>query len=118
MPGTRTGGGSRPTAVTLRREDIIAELDDRLDLQAWSAEAHPAICGLEIDSDQGHVAADVSRDRRAWSWVDIRYGPTASNRLIVCGFGIIHFWEASPNARYFLASLLAQLNLEKGTQRE
>lgn len=118
MPGTRRKNGPRPSAVALRREDIIADFDDRLDLQAWSVEAHPALCGLEIDSDQGQVEAEVTRDRFAWSWVDFHYGPTANHRLIVCGFGIIHYWEASPNARHFLAGLLTQLNLEKGTQRE
>lgn len=118
MPGTRRKNGPRPSAVALRREDIIADFDDRLDLQLWSAEAHPALCGLAIDSNQGQVEAEVTRDTSAWSWVDFHYGPTANNRLIVCGFGIIHYWEASPNARYFLAGLLTQLTLEEGMQSE
>jgi hypothetical protein len=39
--------------------------------------------------------------------------PKDGNRLVVCGFGLVDHWDASPSARFFLARLFEELVREQ-----
>ena len=121
LPGAVGAELPPPASLTLRRDDIITELDKRLDAAAWPANGLIESSRLRIKSDRDQVVAEASREPNAWPWLEVRYG-TGKGRLLVCGFGIIRQWEASPTPRYLLSQLFLRLSAEKqstlSTQQE
>jgi hypothetical protein len=112
LPGTEGADLPAPESLTLRQEDIITELDKRLDATAWPPAGKIAASRLAIKSDRDQVVAEVSQAARAWPWLEMRY-PAPKGRLLICGFGIIRQWEATPAARYLLSELFVRLTAKK-----
>ena len=118
LPGAADQDLPAPSAVVLRREDVIQDLDKRLDSVAWPPLGEISISRLAITGDRQRVmveAGDAGRREepaRGWPWLEARYG-APRGRLIVCGFGIVRHWKAGPAPRYLLAQLLAQLAAQK-----
>ena len=77
---------------------------------------------MTIKSDRDQVVAEVGqrlplsfRERgggEGWPWLELRY-PAKKGRLLVCGFGIIRQWEATPAPRYLISELFLRLTAEK-----
>lgn len=153
LPGSEGAELPQPASLTLRREDVIKELDQRLDA-AWPPQGLSSVSRLAIKSDRDQVVAEAGawppstairarqdvrgvgdvklpspagrtrQDGRgaggegslqpphAWPWLEVRY-PAPKGRLLVCGFGIIRHWEATPAARYLLSELLVRLTAER-----
>ena len=112
LPGTAGAELPSPARLTLRRDDVIGELDKRLDAAAWPPK------GL-IDSAvwQSRATATKSLPKRArlqhaWSWLEMRYA-VGKGRLLVCGFGIIRQWDATPTPRYLLPNCCCGFPREK-----
>jgi hypothetical protein len=112
LPGSAGAESPPPASLTLRQGDIIRELDKCLDATAWSPQGQIDASRLTIKSDRDQVVAEVGQARHAWPWLEVRY-PAAKGRLLVCGFGIIRQWEATPAPRYLLSELFLRLNAEK-----
>lgn len=111
LPGSEGADPPPPAELSLRREDVIAELDKRLDAVAWPPEGRVAACRLAVKSDRERIVAEVTKERQAWPWLEARYA--GKGRLLVCGFGIIRQWEATPAPRYLLSELFLRLTAEK-----
>jgi hypothetical protein len=95
LPGADGADSPAPAAVTLRRENVIGELDKRLDRFAWPPDGQIAVSRLEIKGDRDQAVLEFGRGDRGWPWLDVRY-PAPRGRLWVCGFGIVRYWEAGP----------------------
>ncbi|MEI8373530.1 MAG: hypothetical protein WCJ35_11950 [Planctomycetota bacterium] len=112
LPGTAGAELPPPASMTLRQEDIIRELDKRLDASAWPPKGQVTASRLTIKSDRDQVVAEASQAVNAWPWLEVGY-PARKGRLLVCGFGIIRHWEATPAPRYLLSELFLRLTAEK-----
>ncbi len=130
LPGTRSSVGRKPSSIALRHSDVILEFDKRLDWRAWSKDARLSVGGLDIDTSRGQVVGEFVLNDSSWPWIEVRYsqesGGVISNepktqdtygaaissagRLIVCGFGVVEFWDSNPSSRYFLTSLFEALD--------
>ena len=112
LPGADGADLPAPAAVTLRREEVIGEIDKRLDRFAWPPDGQIAVSRLEIKGDRDRAILEFARGDHGWPWLDVRY-PAPRGHLWVCGFGIVRSWEAGPAPRYLLAELLARLSAQK-----
>jgi len=99
---------SAPLSVSFRRNDIITELNKRLDAEAWPPDGEVAIVGLEMISFRGRALLSVTESPQAWPWLEVRY--PRGGRLIVCGFGFIRCWQSGPTPRYLLARVFERLS--------
>jgi hypothetical protein len=108
FPAVFGGKESSPLGVSLRRNDVITELDKRLDAIAWMGGVDPVLSKFEFLVNRGEILAEVSKEPAAWPWLDVRY--PSGGRLIVCGFGIVAPWEKSPVPRYLLRRILEILD--------
>jgi hypothetical protein len=111
LPGSTDAELPLSTGLSLRREDVIAELDKRLDSIAWPPDGSLSVCRLAIKGDRDRVSLEVTQERHAWPWIEARYA--GKGRLLICGFGIVRQWEATPAARYLLSELFSRLTAEK-----
>jgi len=96
-----------PARIILRHNDIITELDKRLDADAWPAGDITA-ANLAISCRDNLASIEVVKDRNNWSWLELAY----RHRLVLCGFGIIARWDDGPTPRFLLARLLEYVSGE------
>jgi hypothetical protein len=96
-----------PTSLVWKRQTIIQEFDDRLDAQDWSG-GKPVGSSIAVQALEGRVVGVVSRNAAGWPWLEARFAP-AKGKLVICGFGMIERWQASPTPRFLLARLLETL---------
>jgi len=101
IPGTGGVELPPPARLALRHNDIITELDKRLDAVAWPA-GEMVAATLAIRCEDDLVSGEIMRDRAGWPWLELAY----RHRLVVCGFGIINGWDDSPTPRFLLARVL------------
>jgi hypothetical protein len=94
-----------PSSFSLRRRDILADLDPRLDAGLWNGKDTLPVRYLAPRGDANVPSLEVTDDAGAWPWVEARFAST-SGRLIVCGLGLGDGWESSPTPRYLLLQLL------------
>jgi hypothetical protein len=94
-----------PAQISLRRSDVIGELDKRLAAPRWVADASPVRSTLSVTSAGEEIKGEIGEAAIGWPWVEIRYAAPGS-RVRICGLGIIRDWERSPAPRYLLSRLL------------
>jgi hypothetical protein len=114
MPGTGDSEQSRPTRMSLRREDVIRELDKQLDSVAWPPDGRIVASRMGIQASRQGVVLEVLADgaagsEAAWPWIEVRY-PKNNSSLLFCGFPIIRQWEAGPAPRFLLARIIERLS--------
>jgi hypothetical protein len=102
LPGTRDAEAPAPRSISLCREDLIARYDKRLDAAAWNSRGELIARRMDITSDRGLVTVEFAAGETGWPWLELEY--SSQGKWIVCGFGVIAHWDASPNARFFLAA--------------
>jgi len=117
IPGTEAVDLPAPSRIVLRRLDVIAELDKRLDATAWPPDGRVLASSLAVTGERRIVAARVAEDEKGWPWLEVRCA-AKRGKLIVCGFGIIGKWEAGPTPRFLFARLLEYLNADDREGRE
>lgn len=93
-----------PNKLSWRKQDIISELDKRLDAEAWANTPEVTATSLRIKVDDGRAIAEVSNKSNGWSWFEVDY--PNHGKVLVLGFPIVGQWENSPTPRYLLAHLL------------
>jgi hypothetical protein len=113
LPGTDDAPGDHvATSLALRRADVVADLDDRLDWRDWSA-AGTVVGRLSITADRGAVVVQAAAAPPGWPWMEVacagRDDEPPAGRLVVCGLGVVAHWEETPAARYLFAALLTRL---------
>jgi len=104
IPGSREVEWPAPEKISLRHNEIITELDKRLDADGWPL-GNAVVSSLALTCDQNIVAGAVVRDATGWPWLDFAY-PRTAHHLVVCGFGIIAQWDAGPTPSFLLVRLL------------
>lgn len=108
LPGSDVENMPAPRSVLLRRNDIIAELDKRLDAQGWPPDGTLQASGLQIGIDRGRVAGRFVEGTNGWPWLECRF-TKQPGKLIVCSFPIIEHWDAGPTPRFLFARILERL---------
>ena len=111
------GKADRIGSVTLRRTDVIRELDKRLDAAIWPSGKSPVSRGLIVTTRQDDVIAEVSEKPTAWPWCEWLFASHChdnesskeTTRLIWCGFRVIEAWDDGPTPRYLLARMFERL---------
>ncbi|MCE9551849.1 MAG: hypothetical protein K8T91_00515 [Planctomycetes bacterium] len=111
LPGGEGADLPTPESLALRHEDVITELDKRLDAKTWPLEAKITSSRLVIKSHRDQVLVEVRRQPRGYCWLEARY--PGKGRLLICGFAIIKPWEATPAPRYLLSELFARLSADR-----
>ena len=93
-------------SLDLRRTNVIADFDKRIDFLDWRAKRSVVNSTLKISGKDNAVSVDVSEESSGWPWIEINF--PSGGRLIVCGFGMIDQWEFSPAPRSLLWHILAR----------
>ena len=112
------GSAERIASVTLRRTDVIRELDKRLDAAIWPPGKSSSARGLIVTTRRDDVVAEVSEEPAAWPWCEWQIAhdgasSTETTRMIWCGFRVIDAWDDGPTPRYLLARMLERLAGER-----
>ena len=98
-------------SVSLKRNDVIRELDKQLDATAWPKPGRLAASSLHWSVRGGQPRIEFRDDAEGWTWLQVRY--RNGGRLIWLGFGLAESWEATPTARYLLLNVLEELSTDK-----
>jgi len=109
LPLTTADELSEPLQVSFRRRDIIQELDQRLDAEAWVAGQPLAARGLAVAMEHGALVGKFVEPEEGWPWLELKYSHPRA-RLIWCGWPIVRDWDRSPVPRYLYAKLLERLS--------
>jgi hypothetical protein len=102
---TADDGLPTPGSFLLRRHDIIAKLDKRLDANAWAPDNRVVASSLTIKAEEGKVIGEIQEAGKGWSWLQVDF-PDKNGRLVLCGFAVVRHWDAGPTPRYLFARLL------------
>jgi len=96
-----------PRSVVFRGNDVIMELDKRLDAQQWMSGGDIATSRINLRCDRSRIVGEVSDAPRGWPWIEVRFG--GKSTLVYCGFGVITRWDDGPTPRFLLARLFEHL---------
>lgn len=108
IPGGDADDLAPPQRVVWARNDIITDIDKRLDT-AWAPDGQPIASSLRLKSEARRVSGDAAPGTDGWPWLEVTY-PSERGRVIVCGFAVIEKWEDGPTPRYLLARMLDRLS--------
>ena len=86
---------------------MISQLDKRLDTRGWPPDGKVIAAGLALKAVEGSVVGEITDGTSGWPWLEVQYAK--QGRLVVCGFGLMNHWEASPTPRYLFARVLESL---------
>ena len=104
------------SALFAARETMIQRFDKGFDTREWLG-GPSVVSRLRLVSENDTQLARVTDSRSAWPWLEVRFGDTSasddgSGTLIVCGLGIIKYWDDGPVPRYLFRSLLEPSAIE------
>lgn len=121
MPGLGGVDLPQPGSMSFRRNDVISELDKRLDADAWPPDGKVAASCAKLKGERGPVVAEVQEGGDGWPWIEMNFGKKAGKpirqapldfaqgKLVICGFGIIEKWNCGPTPRFLFAKLLEHM---------
>jgi hypothetical protein len=103
-------------SFVLRRADVVADLDARLDWRHWRDVPDPAdavVSRITVAADGADMVARAGKTPTGWPWLEAAFAPSESDasaaKILVCGLGIVAHWDETPAARYLFAALLERL---------
>jgi len=117
VPGAEAAALPAPSRIVLRRRDVIADLDKRLDRDGWPPDGEIVASSVALTADRRIVAARVARGQGGWPWLELHY-PAGRGRLLLCGFAIIRKWDTGPAPRFLFARLLERLAGARKAERD
>ncbi|MFM7135454.1 MAG: hypothetical protein ACKO1M_00055 [Planctomycetota bacterium] len=114
LPGTADQPGEVVArSLVLRRADVVAELDGRLDWLVWSAAGNTSVSRITVLPDGVAVLVQAGDSPVGWPWLEAtfarREADPPAGKLVICGLGIVTHWNETPAARYLFAVLLERL---------
>ncbi|MFN0197695.1 MAG: hypothetical protein ACKVT0_13200 [Planctomycetaceae bacterium] len=92
-------------ALSLRKSNVIADFDKRLDYLTWPGEGNVVRSTVTIGGKGKSLNADVVEGDGKWPWLEAEF--PGGGRLIVCGFALIERWDDGPAPRHILRHVLA-----------
>lgn len=98
----------RASQFSLRRIDLVAQLDKRLSSPRWVVDQKVELRTIKVSSTDEHVTGEIVDQGQGWPWLEVKYD-RPHGRFVFCGFGLLKAWEQSPVPRYLLAKLLETL---------
>jgi len=93
------------SSFTLRRHDVLTELDSRFDDELWKSGGSLPTMRFALRGEANIPSLEVASDAAVWTWAEVRFAPGPGS-LTVCGFGLLAGWDAAPTPRYLLVHLL------------
>ncbi len=115
LPGVDKLKGSRPESLAWRSGDVITEIDKRLDARAWSG-GEMIASTIALTAEERVVQGEIF-PAGGWPWMEANY-PETHGRLVICGFGIIRQWDASPTPRFLFERLLERISDKSPNPRD
>ena len=114
LPGNADEPGELvATTLRVRRADVVADLDPRLDWRDWSVAGETVRSRLVIAADGDAVVVRAGDGPTGWPWLEAGFArhetDPPAGKLVVCGLGVIAHWDETPAARYLIAALLERL---------
>jgi hypothetical protein len=107
IPVAQDAGLRRPEGFSIRRQNIITRLDKRLDAEEWPG-GKVVLSSVALKGDGAATVGEAIQGKEGWPWMEIDF-PTARGKVIVCGFGLMSNWDASPAPRFLFARILERL---------
>ncbi len=112
IPGAEGSELPPPGRLSLRRNDVIRQFDERFDSESWSSDGRLVASRIRLTGERTGITGEVSIDdestgERGWPWFEAEF--PGGGRLVVCGFAIIDQWDSNPTPRYLLAHLLTRV---------
>lgn len=95
----------QPNTLLLKRQDVIGDLDTKLDFLSWPPNGKVVATSLQLVTDKNGVAGKVSVNDTGWVWMEIDFGPN-KGKFVFAGFAIIEKWNTGPVPRFLLDKLL------------
>lgn len=111
LPGADTPGVPVPERMLWARNDIITEMDKRLDARWWTEEADPVKSVLTLKGESRRVMGDFAAGNQGWPWFEAQFADSKGH-LVICGFGVIEHWEAGPTPRFLLSRIFERFSPE------
>jgi hypothetical protein len=115
LPGSVDADLPTPSRLSFRRDDIISELDKRLDASGWQTGEKTTGSGLKLRGDRGPVWVEVGGAAEGWPVMEMGFGKGAAP-LLVCGFGLVGAWAESPTPRFLFVKMLEHVTTRNGTK--
>lgn len=115
IPGVEKARIPVPGSLAWRRGDVIREIDKRLDALSWSG-GEMIASTVALTAEEGVVQGEIV-PAGGWPWMEANY-PETHGRLVICGFGIIPQWDASPTPRFLFERLLERVSEKPAKQRD
>jgi hypothetical protein len=115
IPGTEKARVPVPGSLAWRRGDVIGEIDKRLDALSWSG-GEMIASTVALTAEEGVVQGEIV-PAGGWPWMEANY-PATHGRLVICGFGIIAQWDASPTPRFLFERLLERVSEKPAKQSD
>lgn len=102
---------------SLRRVDVVGQLDKRLRSSRWVPDEQTERSELAVTAADTQMRGEIVEAGKGWPWLEVHYSQPSA-RFVYCGFGLIEAWDQSPVPRYLLASLLEALPHEAAQRME
>lgn len=102
---------------SLRRIDVVGQLDKRLRSSRWVPDEQTERSELILTAADTQIRGEIVEAGKGWPWLEVHYSQPSA-RFVYCGFGLIKAWDQSPVPRYLLASLLEALPQEAAQRME
>lgn len=114
LPGTSDVPGEVVAKnLGMRRADVVAEIDKRLDHRDWSAAGPTVVARFAVSAEGEAVFVRAGDGPEGWPWLEAGFARRETDppegKVVCCGLGIVAHWDETPAARYLFAALLERL---------
>ena len=110
LPGVTVNDLPSPAQLVFRRNDVIRDLDKRLDAEAWATDGMLQTTGVRVETIGAKIVWTVKQDASGWPWVAASFGQ--DGRFVLCGFPIIEHWDSGPTPRFLFLRILEWLTMD------